>query len=135
MTSALRESRLPGYLSLFASLGTLLCCALPALLVLLGFGATVASFVSAVPWLVSLSRHKAWVFVVAGLLIAGNFYYVHWLAPRLLARRGGCPPEEQEACAAASRFSHAVLWPSAAIYGIGFFVAFLLGPMLGRLAP
>jgi mercuric ion transport protein len=30
------------YLSLFTSLGTLLCCALPSLLVLFGLGATVA---------------------------------------------------------------------------------------------
>jgi hypothetical protein len=35
-----------GYLSLFTSLGTLLCCALPSLLVLLGLGATVATGVS-----------------------------------------------------------------------------------------
>jgi len=42
------------YLSLFTSLGTLLCCALPSLLVLFGLGATVASVLSEVPWLVSM---------------------------------------------------------------------------------
>lgn len=135
MTSAVRESRFPSYLALFASLGTLLCCALPSLLVLLGFGATVASFLSAVPWLVSLSRHKGLVFGVAALLIATNFYYVYRLVPRLLAGRGACPPEDQEACAAASRVSRVVLWLSAAVYSIGFFVAFLLGPILARVAP
>ena len=65
------------FLSLFTSLGTLLCCALPSLLVLFGLGATVATVLSEVPWLVSLSHHKHWVFIVAGLLIAGNFIYVY----------------------------------------------------------
>ena len=54
------------FLSLFTSLGTLLCCALPSLLVLFGLGATVATVLSEVPWLVSLSHHKHWVFIVAG---------------------------------------------------------------------
>ncbi len=43
MQSRVQAGGLLGYLSLFSSLGTLLCCALPALFVLLGLGATVAS--------------------------------------------------------------------------------------------
>jgi len=39
-------------LTLFGSLGTLLCCALPALLVSLGAGAVMASLVTNVPQLV-----------------------------------------------------------------------------------
>ena len=42
------------YLSLFTSLSTLLCCALPSLFVLLGLGATVASLLSQAPWLVAM---------------------------------------------------------------------------------
>ena len=61
------------YVSLFTSVGTLLCCALPSLLVLFGLGATVASVLSEAPWLVTMSHHKHWVFLIAGLLIAGNF--------------------------------------------------------------
>ena len=61
------------YLSLFTSLGTLLCCALPSLLVLFGLGATVASVLSEAPWLVAMSHHKPWVFIVAGVLISSNF--------------------------------------------------------------
>lgn len=124
-----------GYLSLFASLGTLLCCALPSLLVLLGLGATVASFLSVAPWLVTLSRHKQWVFAVSGAIIAINFLYVHRVAPRLQAQRAACPPDNAEACAAASRFTRIVLWISVAIYSVGFFTAFLLGPILSKLDP
>lgn len=121
------------YVSLFTSLGTLVCCALPSLWVFLGLGATVASFLSAVPWLVTLSRHKILVFAVSGLLIAANFIYVYRVAPRLQAAGAACPADSPNACVIASRLSRVMLWISAAIYTLGFFTAFLLGPILVRL--
>jgi hypothetical protein len=120
------------YLSLFTSIGTLLCCALPSLLVLFGLGATVASALSAAPWLVTMSHHKHWIFVVAGLLIAGNFVYVYAIAPKLQARSRACDPNDPAACQTASRFSRIVLWCSAGLYMIGCFTAYLLGPILTR---
>ena len=122
------------YLSLFTSFGTLLCCALPSLLVLLGLGATVATVLSNVPWLVTLSRHKDWVFATSGILIGMNFLYVYALAPRLQARGAACPADAPEACAGASRMSRVVLWSSGIIYGAGFLSAYLLGPLLMRFA-
>ena len=118
------------YLSLFTSVGTLLCCALPSLFVLLGLGATVASVLSEAPWLVALSHHKNWVFLVAGALIFGNFGYVYALAPHLQARSGACDPNDPKGCQTASRFSRLVLWCSAVLYLIGCFSAYLLGPIL-----
>jgi len=132
LTQQRRTSGVLSYLSLFTSFGTLLCCALPSLLVLLGLGATVASFLSAVPWLVALSRHKVWVFAVSGLLIAANLLYVYAIAPRLQSAGGTCPADSPDACATASRFSRIVLWVSAAIYVAGVFSAFVLGPLLMR---
>ena len=132
LTQQRRTSGVLSYLSLFTSFGTLLCCALPSLLVLLGLGATVASFLSAVPWLVALSRHKVWVFAVSGLLIAANLLYVYAVAPRLQSAGGTCPADSPDACATASRFSRIVLWVSAAIYVAGVFSAFVLGPLLMR---
>jgi mercuric ion transport protein len=120
------------YLSLFTSLGTLLCCALPSLLVLFGLGATVASVLSEAPWLVAMSHHKHWVFIVAGALISGNFVYVYALAPRLQIESGACDPNHPDACRAASRFSRVVLWSSAALYLVGCFTAYILGPLLNR---
>ena len=113
------------YLSLFTSFGTLLCCGLPSLLILFGLGATVASFLSALPWLVALSHHKNWVFLIAGVLITGNFVY-------LKTRAAACPADAGDACAAATRTSRVVLWISAAIYCIGIFSAYILGPLLMR---
>jgi mercuric ion transport protein len=128
-----REHRVLGYLSLFTSVGTLVCCALPSLLVLLGLGATVASVLAAAPWLVTLSQHKEWVFATSALLTAGNFYYVYRLAPRLLAKRGACETDDPAACGRASRTSRGLLWVSALLLAVGFAVAYLVPAALGWL--
>jgi mercuric ion transport protein len=117
------------YLSLFGSVGTLLCCALPSLLVLFGFGATVAVVLSSLPWLVALSKHKAITFALSGLLIALGFVNTYYVAPRLRPD----PTCTTEACCTASRFSRVLLWTSASIYTLGFFVVYILGPILARL--
>ena len=69
------EPRAAVWSALVAAFGTLVCCALPSLLVLLGFGSTVAAAVSATPWLVVLSQNKEWVFLLSGLLIMGSRLY------------------------------------------------------------
>jgi mercuric ion transport protein len=131
MQSRVRAEGLLGYLSLFTSLGTLVCCALPALFVLLGLGATVASVVSSAPWLITLSRYKNWTFTIAGLLIAANFFYVFLIAPRLRTKTAEkCPVDQPSACGTASRMSRWILWFSAGVYLVGFFSAYLLGPIL-----
>jgi mercuric ion transport protein len=119
------------YFSLFTSVGTLLCCALPSLLVLAGLGASVASTLSALPWLVTLSRHKQWTFAVSGILIALSFLNMYYFAPRL--GPNACTPENPSACEDASKISKGLLWLSATIYAVGFFSAYLLGPILTRL--
>lgn len=109
------------FLALFTSAGTLVCCALPALLVSLGAGAALAGLVSAAPWLVALSKYKVWTFGVAGalLLVAG---YLRWRS-----RNAPCPadPELGRACGRARKISGVVYWMSVAIYAVGFFFAFI----------
>ncbi len=126
------RSGILSYLSLFTSFGTLLCCALPSLFVLFGLGATVASVLSNLPWLVAMSHHKDWVFLVAGVLISSNFVYVYGIAPKLQASRAACDTNDPAACQTASRLSRIVLWSSAVLYSIGCFTAFALGPILNR---
>ena len=125
----MKRSGVLSYLSLFTSFSTLLCCALPSLLVLAGLGATVASTLSMAPWLVVLSHHKYWVFGISGVLIAASFVYLYAIAPRL---QTGCDPNDPSACETASRFSKVILWCSGALYLVGFFSAFVLGPLLIR---
>jgi mercuric ion transport protein len=85
---------------------------------------------SAAPWLVTLSRHKPWTFGISGVLIATSFVNMYYVAPRL--QRQTCSPDNPDACEVASRVSRTILWISAIIYAAGFFVAFLLGPILAR---
>lgn len=58
------------WVTLATSASTLLCCALPALLVTLVAGAVLASAVSVFPQLVWVSEHKVEVFVLAGAMLA-----------------------------------------------------------------
>ena len=96
------------WLSLLASGGTLVCCALPALLVSLGLGAALAGLVSAVPALVWVSEYKAPVFGVAALLLAGAG------ALQWHLRTAPCPvdPALRQACLRTRRWSRWV-WTAA----------------------
>ena len=129
MTVATKRSSFLNYCSLFTSVSTLLCCALPSLLVLFGLGASVASLLSFMPWLVTLSRHKQWTFAFAGVLIAASFINM-WFVSRRVRR---CSADDPTACDEAGRFSRILLWVSAVIYTVGVFVAYILGPILGWL--
>jgi hypothetical protein len=130
-TSTGKQSALLSYFSLFTSLSTLLCCALPSLLVLFGLGASVASALSFMPWLVTLSRHKQWTFSASGILIALSFLNMYYISPRVRGKQ--CSPDNPSACEDASAVSKAILWASAAIYVVGVFVAYVLGPILTEL--
>lgn len=108
-------------LTLFASFSTLICCALPALLVTLGAGAALAGLVSAVPQLVWLSEHKVALFIGAGLLLAasGGLRYYNRNAP--------CPidPVQAQACTKLRLLSKRLYVTSCVIYAVGFFFAFV----------
>lgn len=109
-------------LSLFASSSTLVCCALPALLVALGAGAALSSLVSVFPQVVWLSEHKEALFVAAGLALAasGALQWRHRNAP--------CPtdPTLRGACLQARRASRRVYAVSVIVYLIGGWFAFVL---------
>lgn len=127
-----RRAALLNYFSLFGSFSTLICCALPSVLVLLGMGTAVASLLSAAPWLVGFSKHKVWTFSIAGALIAASFVVTYVVAPRL--QRGTvCNTDDPATCVEVSRLSKALLWASAIIWSAGFFVAYLLAPILVHL--
>jgi hypothetical protein len=90
-------------ITLAASSGTLVCCVLPAVMVALGAGASLAGLVTAVPQLIWLSEHKPLVFGTAfGLLALSG--YVQWRA-RLLP----CPADARLA-AACTRLRRASWW-------------------------
>lgn len=108
-------------LSLFTSAGTLVCCALPALFVTLGAGAALAGLVSTAPWLIALSKYKAWTFGLSGamILFAG---FMRWKA-----RNAPCPigAKQAAACSRLRKISGIIYWISVAIWAVGFFFAFI----------
>ena len=55
-----------GWLVLFATSTTLVCCALPIMLVTVGFGAVSAALFSNLPFLVTLAKFKLWFFTGSG---------------------------------------------------------------------
>ena len=113
------------WFSIFTSTSTLLCCALPALLVALGAGATLATLVGVVPQLVWVSEHKTGVFIAAGVMlaIAGYFQYRARFLP--------CPldPALAAACTRQRKVSQVIYFASVAIYIMGGFFAFI-APLL-----
>jgi hypothetical protein len=111
-------------LALASSSTTLLCCALPALLVSLGAGAVLAAVVTAVPALIWVSNHKLAVFLFAGAML---------LAGGLLQRRpAACPADARlaAACARYKRISRVVYLMSLVLYATGVFFAFILPTLL-----
>ncbi|MEM0929042.1 MAG: hypothetical protein AAGI89_07105 [Pseudomonadota bacterium] len=119
--SLFRRQALAPTISLFASTGTLVCCALPALFITLGMGATFAGLVSAVPQLIWLSQYKAYVFLGAGIML-GISAYTRWRS-----RNDPCPidPELAHACTRMRVIGGLLLWISVALYAVGGFFAFI----------
>jgi hypothetical protein len=108
-------------LSLFASSGTLVCCALPALLVSLGAGAALSGLVSVFPQIVWLSEHKAAVFGFAAAMMALG----GWLQWR--NRTAPCPtdPALRDACLKTRKLSLRIYGASLAMLFIGAWFAFV----------
>ena len=108
-------------LSLFTSLSTLICCALPTFLVTLGMGASMVSLISLFPWLLVLSEYKIQIFFVAGLLLLISFY-LFWKG-----RNAPCPidPIQAKMCLKLRFTNLIILIISSTIFLIGFFFAFI----------
>jgi hypothetical protein len=110
--------------TLFLSLSTLICCALPALFVMLGAGAAFASLLGIFPQLVWFSEHKGIVFLVAGVLLFANLAMRIFVPPQ-------CPADPKLAaeCTRAQKVSGIVLKVSLVAYLVGGFFAFV-APMV-----
>lgn len=118
---AMKKMLAVNWLILFTSSATLVCCAIPALLVSLGLGAVLAGLVSNLPQLIWISEHKVLVFAVAGalLLLAG---WMQWRSAKL-----PCPADKQLAlaCMKARRMSNVIYAISLLLFAIGFWFAFV----------
>ena len=108
-------------LSLFTSFSTLICCALPALLISIGMGASLASFVSAFPWIIFISKYKIQTFILAAVLLIFSVY-LFWQG-----RNAPCPsdPIQAKICSKLRFINLIMLFISLVTYLVGFFFAFI----------
>lgn len=113
-------------LTLFSSATTLICCALPATLVMIGAGSVMASLASNVPGLIWVSAHKMQFFSFAAVMLAlGGWLQWH-------ARTLPCPidPKLAASCMRTRRNSKYVYFFSLTIFLIGGFFAFIAPRLL-----
>ena len=112
--------------SLFATSSTLVCCAIPAVLVALGAGAALSSLVSVFPQVVWLSEHKEGLFAFAGAAMAVSGW-IQWRN-----RTAPCPvdPKLRDACLRTRKVSWRVYLASVTFYLVGGWFAFVQ-PLLG----
>jgi hypothetical protein len=118
------SKKMVSWLGLFSSFGTLICCAIPSSLVLLGFGATLASFLGNFPQLIWLSDNKGIVFGASFFMLA-----LSYVAQRY-AQSQVCPIDKKDDCQTTKDWSKPLFWVSFGINVIGSFYAFILPRLL-----
>lgn len=114
------------FLTLFLSSSTLICCALPALFVALGMGASLAGLISTFPQLVLLSKYKMSLFILSGLMILVSFILIKKENTR------SCPIDaaEAEICRQSKSLSKLILILSLFVWLTGFVFAFILPALI-----
>lgn len=119
-------SRWMTLLASFGTGGTLICCVLPTVLVLMGAGSTLVFLTSAFPWLVTLSEHKEVVFVASAVILGGAWY-------ALVSQWNICPadPELGRQCMRRKKQSLWVLGAATVLQLGGAFYSLALPVLLG----
>ena len=108
--------------SLLASSSTLICCALPAIFVLLGAGASFVTLINIFPFLVTVSQYKTYITVFAFIiiLISGIINYKTYRMP--------CPidPELKKICLTTRKRSRFIYYISLTIFIFSTILTYLI---------
>jgi mercuric ion transport protein len=93
------------FIGLFASVSTILCCALPIILVMLGMGAVFASLTSSFPLLTWLAERFIYLFLISSFLLTLSGYLI-FIKPNY------CPTEPKAAklCQKLKKINKIVWW-------------------------
>ena len=109
-------------ISLFASSSTLICCALPAVFIVVGAGATFASIISVFPFLVVISKYKVSITLVSLLILvfAGYINYRTYYLP--------CPadPELGRICLQTRKRSRSIYYFSVILFTFATIFTYLI---------
>ncbi len=107
--------------SLYGGFGLVLlsttCCALPIVLVTLGMGSTVASLISALPWLVVISEYKLVTFTITAVILGYCFLRLHQV--------DYCELVDQRRL----QWQRVLLWTSTGLFVASVFAAYALLPV------
>ena len=122
--SAENQSLAVSMLALLASSGTLVCCALPIILVSVGLGSVVAALNVQWPFLSSLAEYKIWIFMVSGGLLLLSAW-------QLYATRNTCPadPKLAVACAHIKKVTVSLFIVAGVFWVVGFIAAYIALPV------
>lgn len=115
-------NRILSFFSLFGSLSTLLCCALPVTLVSIGMGATFASLTASFPQIIWLTERKEALFVITAILLIVS--YIMMKRSEQLA----CPidPDQRDACQTSKGVSKKIYRVTVVIYLIGLIFSYVI---------
>tara|TARA_Y100000389_G_C17405898_1_gene488027 strand:+ start:1027 stop:1401 length:375 start_codon:yes stop_codon:yes gene_type:complete len=116
----IKESLLP-FFGLFTSISTILCCALPIILVTLGMGAVFASLNANFPFITWLAKRSIYLFTIATILLLIGGYFI-FIKPQT------CPTDKKLAkiCNKTKKFNKIVWWASVIILTISLFFKYIL---------
>ena len=116
----IKESLLP-FFGLFTSISTILCCALPIILVTLGMGAVFASLTASFPFITWLAEKSIYLFTIATILLLIGGYFI-FIKPQ------NCPADKKLAkmCDKTKTFNKIIWWISVIILAISFFFKYIL---------
>jgi len=112
------------FFTLFMSLGTLICCVLPILLVSMGFGVAVVALIGQFPFVITLSQHKIWIFLISASLLIGTAWLL-WGTPQ------SCPadPKLAAVCERIQRWNKRIFWLALTIWIIWADVTYIILPL------
>lgn len=116
----IKEVILP-FFALFTSISTIICCALPIILVMLGMGAVFANLTANFPFIIWLAGKSLYLFIIAiiFLLIGGYFIFL---------KAETCPADKKLAdiCQKTKKFNKIIWLFSVIILLISFFFKYIL---------
>jgi hypothetical protein len=117
---------LTSFFSLFGSIATLLCCALPVTLVALGMGATFASLTSTFPQIIWITQYKNTLFITTGLILIASYLLMK------NAEKLACPVDQdkRKVCSSSRNFTKYTLYVSLILYCIGLLFSFVIPRIL-----
>ena len=115
-------NRLVAFLALFTSVGTLFCCALPAVFVLLGAGATCAALTESVPGLLVIGENKGYLFAAGGLFLGLGWYGYQRAAATICS----IEMNGEDACETTQQWSRPLLIVATVLYVTGAGFAYIL---------